>query len=84
LPSFIKMWSGRLALAGQQVIPVVYQIQVSAIVLVEPLFSPWKIVFKQYSFNLISQGLHHHLGSFWPSSTCFTRMLCSHHSFVWC
>lgn len=67
------MWSGRLALTGRMAIPVVYQIQVSASVLVEPQFSPWKIVFKQSSFNLISQGLHHPLGSFWPSSVCFTK-----------
>jgi hypothetical protein len=53
------MWSGRLALAGRVAIPVVCQLQVSASVLVERQFSPWKIVFKQFSFNLISQGLHH-------------------------
>ena len=53
------MWSGRLALAERLSISIVYQLQVSASVLVELQFSPWKIVFKQSSFNLISQDLHH-------------------------
>lgn len=67
------MWSGRLALAERLSISVVYQLRVSASVLVELQFSPGKIVFKQFSFNLISQGLHHPLGSIWPSSVCFTK-----------